>query len=98
MATRLRESGYWSWEVYGTWKTAWNAYLETLPPSKPFATPVMKALGRGGRTYTQLVLEALDANRITSVDASRYLDLKFQHFDNLREGLMGGAQNTVAFE
>jgi hypothetical protein len=38
----------------------------------------------------QLVLEALDANRITSVDAGRYLDLKFEHFGKLRDMLSQG--------
>ncbi len=49
------------------------------------ATPPEKAINRSGRTYVQLVLEALDANRITSVDAARYLDLKFEHFGKLRD-------------
>jgi len=43
-----------------------------------------KAVNRAGRPFAQLVLEALAANRITPVDASRYLDLKFEHFDKLR--------------
>lgn len=58
------------------------------PPRRPeFATPVAKTLGRGGRPFAQLVLEAMDANRITTVDASRYLDLRFGHFDHLRAHL-----------
>ena len=39
----------------------------------------------------QLVLEALDANRITSVDAARYLDLRFEHFGKLRDVLSQGS-------
>ena len=42
------------------------------------------AIGRNGRPFTQLVLEALSANCVTSVTAARYLDLKFEHFDKLR--------------
>ena len=49
-----------------------------------------KAVNRAGRPFAQLVLEALSANRITSVDASRYLDLKFEHFDKLRAHLTTG--------
>ena len=53
--------------------------------------PVEKAVNRAGRPFATLVLEALAANRITSVDASRFLDLKFEHFeklgDHLREGV-----------
>jgi transcriptional regulator with XRE-family HTH domain len=55
--------------------------------SMGFATPTGKSLNRAGRPFAQLVLEALSANRITSVDASRYLDLKFEHFDKLRAQL-----------
>ena len=59
------------------------------------ATPVEKAVNRAGRPFAALVLEALAANRITSVDASRYLDLKFEHFeklgDHLREGALGAS-------
>jgi hypothetical protein len=35
----------------------------------------------------QLVLEAMDANRITAAQASRYLDLRFDHFNGLRSEL-----------
>ena len=69
--------------------------MAALPTRKSgFASPVAKTLGRGGRSFAQLVLEALDTNRLTSVDASRYLDLKFEHFDKLRARLAAGS--TVA--
>jgi hypothetical protein len=62
--------------------------VKRLPARKGgIATPVDKTLGRAGRPFSQLVLEALDANRITSVDASRYLDLKFDHVEKLRAEL-----------
>jgi hypothetical protein len=54
------------------------------------ASPIAKTLGGSGRPFVQLVIEALDANRITSVQASRYLDLRFDHFDNLRAELRIG--------
>jgi hypothetical protein len=41
-----------------------------------------------------MVLEALDTNRITAVDASTYLDLRFDHFDTLRMEL--GASSPTA--
>jgi Zn-dependent peptidase ImmA (M78 family)/transcriptional regulator with XRE-family HTH domain len=88
MATRLRESNFMDWDQYNRWCEQWQAYVATLPPRHGgFATPMQKALNRAGRPFAQLVLEALSANRITSVDASRYLDLKFEHFDKLREHL-----------
>ncbi len=96
MATRLRESGAMTWARYRVWREKWETHVATLPVRKRgFATPPEKALNRGGRPYVQLVLEALDANRITSVDAARYLDLKFEHFAKLRDmlsqGPIGGA-------
>ena len=87
MATRLRAVGTLSWNGYNRWKTEWNGYLDSLPKRKGFALPVDKTLGRSGRPFAQLVLEALDMNRITAVQASRYLDLRFNHFDKLRNEL-----------
>ena len=87
MATRLRAVGTLSWNGYNRWKTEWNRYLDSLPKRKGFALPVDKTLGRSGRPFAQLVLEALDMNRITAVQASRYLDLRFDHFDKLRNEL-----------
>jgi Zn-dependent peptidase ImmA (M78 family) len=99
MATRLRASGFMDWQAYGTWKQSWNQYIEGLPQrSGGFVHPVDISLGRNGRPYVKLVLEALAANRITSVDASRHLGLKFEHFDKLKAGLMGGPSGAVSNE
>ena len=90
MATRLRAAGQLSWEGYRDWRENWSKYVATLKPSKGgFAHPVDKTLSRAGRPLTRLVIEALDANRITAVDACRYLDLRFEHFDRLRSELRG---------
>lgn len=91
MATRLRESGVITWARYRSWREGWDKYVASLPPRRGgFATPPEKAINRSGRPFVQLVLEALDANRITSVDAGRYLDLKFEHFGKLRNMLSQG--------
>ena len=91
MATRLRESGFITWAQYNQWREQWQAYVVTLPPRYAgFATPLQKAVNRAGQPFAKLVLEALSANRITPVDASRYLDLKFEHFDKLRTYLTQG--------
>ena len=91
MATRLRAAGALTWQGYQDWKHAWGKYLATLKaPSKGFATPVDKTLGRGGKPFAQLVIEALDSNRITAVQACRYLDLRFEHFEKLRSQLRDG--------
>ena len=98
-ATRLRESGFMSWAQYNEWRAQWQAYVASLPPrSGGFATPMEKAVNRAGRPFAQLVLEALSANRITSVDASRYLDLKFEHFDKLRAHLSSGPGEAATDE
>ncbi len=60
--------------------------------------PMEKAVNRAGRPFAQLVLEALSANRITSMDAARYLDLKFEHFDKLRAHLTAGPGDTASDE
>ncbi len=89
MATRLRAAGEMTWEGYARWKDAWAEYVSGLKArTGGMATPVDKALSRGGRPFAQLVLEALDANRITAVDASRYLDLRFDHIATLRTELV----------
>jgi len=92
MATRLRSEGALTWNGYQRWKRDWEAYVATLKPRKGgFASPAEKTLSRSGRPFAQLVLEALDTNRITSVDASRYLDLRFDHVEKLRQELIKGA-------
>jgi len=91
MATRLRSAGALTWSGYRRWRHEWDAYVATLRPrGGGFASPVEKTLGRSGRPFVQLVLEALDANRITAVDASRYLDLRFDHVEKLRQELVKG--------
>lgn len=91
MATRLRAEGELTWAGYARWKESWQAYLGTLALRRSgFATPVSKTLGRAGRPLVKLVLEAMDTNQITAVDAARYLDLGFHHFDQLREALRPG--------
>jgi Zn-dependent peptidase ImmA (M78 family)/transcriptional regulator with XRE-family HTH domain len=88
MATRLRSSGYFDWAHYQSWRRGWDAWVASLPPrSSGFAHPVGQTLTRNGRPYVQLVLEALNSSRITTVEASRYLDLKAEHFEKLRDAL-----------
>jgi len=99
MATRLQAAGTLSWDGYNRWKIEWDQYLSTLPKRKGFALPVDKTLGRSGRSFVQLVLEALDINRITAVQASRYLDLRFDYFDRLRAELrMGPMRPAGSFD
>lgn len=95
MATRLRGAGAMSWDGYRQWQAQWNDYISSLKLRRGgIASPVDKALGRAGRPFVQLVLEALDTNRITAVDASRYLDLRFDHIEKLRAELTSGGAGS----
>lgn len=99
MATRLRESGFMSWDRYHQWRADWDSYVGTLRPRRGgFASPAEKAVSRAGRPFAQLVLEALSANRLTTVDAARYLDLRFEHFETLRNHLRGGPGEAATDE
>lgn len=95
MATRIRELGFMTWPRYNAWRREWDEFVATLRPRRGgFATPVEKAVNRAGRPFATLVLDALAANRITSVDAARYLDLKFEHFSKLGDHLRDGASGA----
>lgn len=99
MATRLLRLGFCSVTGYRRWKRDWNAYLEKHPPKKGggIATPAEKALGRNGVPFTSLVLDALSLERITAIQAARYLDLGFPHIESLRQELaMRGTLPTPA--
>ena len=92
MATRLRASGVLTWAAYRAWRIDCDAYVASLPPRRGgMASPVDNTLGRAGRPFSQLVVEALDANRITAVEVSRYLDLRFDHVEKLRSELRAGS-------
>ena len=94
VATRLREEQVMTWSQYRSWRTEWNAITAAMKPSRPFTTPVAKAIGRAGRTYAMLVLEALDANKISMPEASRYLGLRTTSFETLRQRIIKGAKDT----
>ncbi|MFN0180192.1 MAG: ImmA/IrrE family metallo-endopeptidase [Gemmatimonadales bacterium] len=96
LATRLRAEGHFTWAGYERWRRGWTKYVQSLTPrSGGFASPIEKALGRAGRPLSQLVVEAMDANRITAVQASRYLDLRFDHFEGLRSELLERAASPA---
>jgi Zn-dependent peptidase ImmA (M78 family) len=91
-ATRLRASGYLSWAQYDQWIEQWEKYLSGLKPRK--GGPVRqetKAIGRAGQMFARLVVEALDTNRITLLDACRYLGLRSTYLDDLRQQLINSS-------
>ena len=87
-ATRLLWLGLMSPRAYSSWKESWEAYRQAHPdrPSFGIATPAEKAVGRSGPLFTSLVLSALSSERISSVDATHYLDVGFAHVEALRQG------------
>lgn len=90
MATRLWAEGVMGDQNYAAWRRAWDAHTAGRPArGGGFAHPVDQALGRGGRPFARLVLDALEGNRISATDAARYLDLKFEHFERLRAKIAG---------
>ena len=96
-ATRLAHLGRLSQNGYQRWRTEWTDFLKKHPPKKPrgFATPPAKALSRNGLAFTTLVLQALTTERVTSVEAARYLDLRYPHVETLRRELAFGRRRPV---
>ncbi|MGH7119623.1 MAG: ImmA/IrrE family metallo-endopeptidase [Acetobacteraceae bacterium] len=87
-ATRLRESGFMTSGAYRQWREHWAKFTAALPPRRGgIASPAEKAVNRAGRPFALLVLEALAANRLTSTEAARYLELRFDHLDAVRAHL-----------
>jgi Zn-dependent peptidase ImmA (M78 family) len=85
-ATRLLVLDRMNPTTYRRWKDSWTKFLQEHPPKDGggIATPAEKALNRNGTAFTTLVLEALTLERITPVDASRYLNLGYPHIEDLR--------------
>jgi len=74
--------------AYARWKNEWQSFRAAHPerPGLGIASPAEKAVSRNGPLFTSLVLSALSSERISSVDASHYLDLGFGHVETLRRG------------
>lgn len=90
MITRLLRIGKCSPSAYRQWRIEWEAYLQAHPPKAAggIATPAQKAVNRHGQPFTRLVLEALTRERITSLEAARYLNLRYPHVEMLRRDLL----------
>ena len=88
VATRLLWLRLISPSAYAAWKESWAAFRAANPERKSFgiATPAEKAVGRSGPLFTSLVLSALSNERITSADASTFLDVGYGHVEELRKG------------
>lgn len=62
---------------------------ERTPPIRAggFAPPHTMAVATSGHTFTRLVLEAYDAERITSSDLAEYLGVRFKHLARIRSAV-----------
>ncbi len=98
IATRLRHSGYLTWAAYRTWRNEWDACVAEHPVRTGFARPEQRTLGRCGAPFAQLVLEAYDSHQITTAEAARYLSLRPDRFEKLRERLAAGTRSRVPDE
>ncbi|MBA4311689.1 MAG: hypothetical protein C0417_03560, partial [Chlorobiaceae bacterium] len=84
-ATRLLILGRMNPASYRNWKDSWNEYLDQHPAKKGgIATPAERSLNRNGLTYTTLVIDALNMERITPVSASKYLNVSYPYVEDLR--------------
>ncbi len=84
-ATRLLSIGKMNPASYHQWNDDWRKYIENHPfKGGGIATPAEKALNKNGTAYTTLVIDALNMERITPVEASRYLNLHYPHVEELR--------------
>ncbi len=84
-ATRLLMLGRMNPTSYRNWKDTWKEYLDQHPQKKfGIATPAEKSLNRNGLTYTTLVIDALNMERITPVHASKYLNINYPYVEELR--------------
>lgn len=97
VATRLLWLGVMSPRDYSAWKDSWKAYRESHPdrPGFGIATPAEKAVGRSGPLFTSLVLSALSSDRISSVDATNYLDVGYDHVETLLKSWFAHPQALV---
>jgi len=84
--------------------TTWTYYLEkreelyeqyqkAQEKAKGFAAPHAVAISNAGPTFTRLVLEGLNRNRITASDFSDYLQIRVKHLPDVkREISQSGAE------
>lgn len=63
----------------------YRKYQEAQEKSKGFAAPHTVAISNAGPTFTRLVLEGLNRNRITASDFSDYLQLRVKHLPEVRQ-------------
>jgi Zn-dependent peptidase ImmA (M78 family)/DNA-binding XRE family transcriptional regulator len=88
--TRLVNLRQTTWDFYREWRADWEKRWLNRPkkPSTGGPSRVETILSRVGPTYAALVLDSLERDQISPLAAADALDLKPQHFANLKLELM----------
>jgi Zn-dependent peptidase ImmA (M78 family) len=75
-----------TWEYYLEKREEfYRKYQEAQDKNKGFAAPHTVAISNAGPTFTRLVLEGLNRNRITASDFSDYLQIRVKHLSEIRQ-------------
>ena len=77
-----------TWEYYLEKRDEfYRKYQEAQEKAKGFAAPHTVAISNAGPTFTRLVLEGLNRNRITASDFSDYLQIRVKHLPEVRQDI-----------
>jgi Zn-dependent peptidase ImmA (M78 family)/DNA-binding XRE family transcriptional regulator len=84
-----------TWDYYlAKREEFYRKYQEAQAEAKGFPAPHTVAISNAGATFTRLVLEGLDRNKITTSDFSDYLQIRVRHLSEVRQevSLAGGGR------
>jgi Zn-dependent peptidase ImmA (M78 family) len=84
-----------TWDYYlAKREEFYRKYQEAQEKAKGFAAPHAVAISNAGPTFTRLVLEGLNSNKITTSDFSDYLQIRVKHLSEVKQevSLAGGGR------
>lgn len=83
---RLLDLGLTTWEFYEEKRRFfYRQYQKAQETTKGFAAPHAVAISNAGPTFTRLVIEGLNRNRITASDFSDYLQIRVKHLAEIKQ-------------
>lgn len=75
-----------TWDYYLSKREEfYKKYQEAQANAKGFAAPHAVAISNAGPTFTRLVLEGLNRNKITTSDFSDYLQIRVRHLSEVKQ-------------
>ena len=78
-----------TWDYYlAKREEFYRKYQEAQAKAKGFAAPHAVAISNAGPTFTRLVLEGLNRNKITTSDFSDYLQIRVKHLSEVRQEIL----------